>query len=74
MVVKVKLFATFRYGRFVSKEVEVPPGCNVDWILSELNISPEEAAIILVNGRSLTRETLLNDGDTVALFPPVGGG
>lgn len=74
MRVTVKLFATFRDGRFKVEERELPTGSKVLNILEPLNIKPEEVAICLVNGRDVNAQHLLNDGDTIALFPPVGGG
>jgi MoaD family protein len=29
---------------------------------------------ILINGRGKGLETILKDGDTIAIFPPIGGG
>ncbi|KGK82415.1 molybdenum cofactor biosynthesis protein MoaD [Desulfosporosinus sp. HMP52] len=74
MRVTVKLFATFRDGRFKVEERELPQGSNVLNILEPLNIKPDEVAICLVNGRDVNAQHFLNDGDTIALFPPVGGG
>jgi len=72
--VTVKLFATFREGRFKVEERDFPEASRVLDVLEPLNIVPEEIAICLVNGRNVNEEHLLKDGDTIALFPPVGGG
>ncbi|HBV86390.1 MoaD/ThiS family protein [Desulfosporosinus sp.] len=74
MRVTVKLFATFRDGRFKVEERELPEGSKVMSVLEPLNIKPEEVAICLVNGQNVDEQHVLNDGDTIALFPPVGGG
>lgn len=74
MRVTVKLFATFRDGRFKVEERELSEDSRVLDVLQQLTISPEEVAICLVNGRDVKEQHLLNDGDTIALFPPVGGG
>lgn len=74
MRVTVKLFATFREGRFKVEERDFPEASRVLDVLEPLNIVPEEIAICLVNGRNVNEEHLLKDGDTIALFPPVGGG
>lgn len=34
----------------------------------------ERSALLAVNEEHARRETVLNDGDTVAVFPPVSGG
>jgi len=72
--VTVKLFATFRDGRFKVEEKELPEDSKVLSVLEPLNIKPEEVAICLVNGRNVNEQHVLSNGDTIALFPPVGGG
>ena len=74
MRVTVKLFATFREGRFKVEERELPQESRLLDVLQPLNIKPEEIAICLVNGRNVNEKHFLKDGDTIALFPPVGGG
>jgi molybdopterin converting factor small subunit len=74
MRVTVKLFATFREGRFKVEKRELPEESRLLDVLQPLNIKPEEVAICLVNGRNVNELHVLKDGDTIALFPPVGGG
>lgn len=74
MRVTVKLFATFRDGRFKVEERELPEDTSLLEVLQPLDIKPEEIAICLVNGRNVNEQHILKDGDTIALFPPVGGG
>ncbi|TGE34417.1 MoaD/ThiS family protein [Desulfosporosinus sp. Sb-LF] len=74
MHVTVKLFATFRDGRFKVEEWDLPDESRVLNILQTLGIKTEEVAICLVNGRNVNEQHVLKDGDTLALFPPVGGG
>ena len=74
MRVTVKLFATFRDGRFKVEERDLPEESQVLDLLEPLNILPEEIAICLVNGRNVDEKHVLKAGDTLALFPPVGGG
>jgi len=72
--VTIKLFATFRDGRFKAQEQELPEGTCVLDVIQPLNIKPEELAICLLNGKDANEHSVLKDGDTLALFPPVGGG
>lgn len=74
MKVTIKLFATLREGRFKAEIREIPDEASAGMVLKELSIGDEEVAIILVNGRDAGSEYILKPGDTIAIFPPVGGG
>lgn len=74
MQVEIRLFATFRSGRFKKEVWELPLGTKVIDVLNRLGIKPEEVAILLVNGLDAEPERILKDGDLISLFPPVGGG
>jgi len=74
MKVEIRLFATFREGRFKKEVWELPEGTKVIDVLNRLGIKPEEVAILLVNGMNAESEYVLKDGDYISLFPPVGGG
>lgn len=74
MRVTIKLFATFREGRFKVEVRELSEESRVGDVLQSIGISVEEVAICLVNGKDSNAQTVLSDGDTLSLFPPVGGG
>ena len=74
MLIKVKLFATFRQGRFDENNIDLPMASSVAFLLKHLNISAEQVGILLVNGRSVSVETELSDNDVVSIFPAIGGG
>ena len=74
MKITVKLFATLRHGRFDQRVMEGGEGMVVRHVVTMLNIPEKEAAIIFVNSRHAEFETVLKEGDTLAIFPPVGGG
>jgi len=74
MQVTVKLFATFRIGRFNVEERPYREGTTVGEIVEELGIPPQELGILLCNSRHVGLEHVLRDGDTLAIFPLVGGG
>jgi molybdopterin synthase sulfur carrier subunit len=74
MQITVKLFATFRQGRFSIETREYPPGTRVGQIVEEIGIPKNELGIILVNSRHVDLTHELGEGDTLALFPLVGGG
>lgn len=74
MKITVKLFATFRQGREKLQVMELPLGTTAEGILNILNIDKCEVAILLINGRDGEFHRQLEEGDVIALFPPVGGG
>lgn len=75
MNVEVKLFATFRNGRFKKKNIEfVENDIKVQDLLNELGIKEEEVALIIVNGIHSNVDRKLEEGDILSLFPPVAGG
>jgi len=74
MKVTVKLFATFRVDRFDIESREYPDGTVVEQIVDELELPREKLGIVMVNSRHVDLDRELRDGDTLALFPLVGGG
>ncbi len=74
MQITIKLFATFRAGRFDVETRRMEPGATVAKAIEELRIPRRELGIVLVNSVHASPEKVLKDGDTLALFPLVGGG
>ncbi len=74
MQLTVKLFATFRQGRFDVAQIERPSGELVGDLLDWLSIPRDELGFALVRGRHAELEQPLQAGDTVSIFPKVGGG
>jgi thiamine biosynthesis protein ThiS len=59
------------------KPMELPEGLNIDDLLSRLNIRREVTAVALnreVPQRARYAETKLQDGDTLEIVHPMGGG
>jgi molybdopterin converting factor small subunit len=74
MHLTVKLFATFRQGRFETAELERPDGATLGSLLDELSIPRAELGFVLVQGRHAELEQVPAPGATVSIFPKVGGG
>jgi len=74
MKITVKLFAIFRNDRFKIEDREFPNETTVGGVLTSLGIDHPELGVALVNARHVTIETVLADGQTLSLFPKVGGG
>ena len=79
MIVKVKLFATLR--KYLpdlelgsSTEVQVDPDTSIEQLYKNLGIPIEEIKLAYVNGIYREPEYILNDGDEIGIFPPIGGG
>jgi len=74
MHITVRLFLSLRSGRFHTKAVEYPTSITVAQVAGDLAIPDDTIGLVLVNDRQAEFEHQLVDGDTVALFPIVGGG
>ena len=74
MEIEIRLFASFRNGRWKCKRVPVNNDSYIYHILNLLDINKDEIGMILVNGTYKTVDYKLNDGDILSLFPPVAGG
>jgi molybdopterin synthase sulfur carrier subunit len=74
MKVTIKLFATFRTGRFGEETRDYSPGTTVGDILNELNLPSEEIGATLINHRHVEEDQPLQEGDMLSIFPLVGGG
>lgn len=74
MNVTVKLFASFRTGRFEIETGDYPEGTTVADVADGLNLPQSELGIMMINSRHVKLDRVLADGDTLALFPLLGGG
>ena len=74
MDVEVRLFATFRQGRFKKRTMNLPHGTTLGDVVRQLEIAEGDVSLPLVNGRFSDFAVELADGNVVSLFPPVGGG
>ncbi len=75
MQVTVKLNASLRpYGRGVSNEgtllLEIEENATAREVLQKLGIPLEKVKMIILNGKGANVDSILNDGDRIALFPP----
>lgn len=52
----------------------VAPGTTAGEVLSTLGISEDDAKLVFINNRRAELTSLLEDGDRLGVFPPVGGG
>jgi sulfur-carrier protein len=55
-------------------QVELPDGATIERLVEQLQLPADQVKVIFVNHRIRDDEYELEDGDRVAIFPPVGGG
>jgi sulfur carrier protein ThiS len=72
--ITIRLFASFRRDRFPQALRQYPVGARVADVLADLGIRPAQVGMILVSGRRADAERILGKGDSVSLFPLIGGG
>lgn len=74
MLVTVKLFAYFRDNRFSVEERNLPEQTTVGDVIDSLGIDREETGVLMLNSRHCSADTVLGEGDILAIFPMIGGG
>ena len=75
MRIKVKLIGPLIYeAGFSEKDVEVPPASTAGALLEQLAIPGQRPNIITRNGKAITPEELLTEGDNIAISPIYSGG
>ncbi len=73
--IELRLFASLQ--RFLPNpegQYPITSPIRVRDMAKRLGIPVEEAKLIFVNGRRADLDTVLNGGERVGIFPPVGGG
>ncbi len=74
MKVKVKLFASLRTFGPDEQVLQLPARTTIDDVVRLLKIPGTIRLLMIVNGKHMPAEHLLEDGDELALFPPIAGG
>jgi len=74
MQITVRLFLAFRTGRFHTKALECAAGTTVQQVVRDLRLPETDLGTAIVNGREVELGEVLAPGDTLLLFPLVGGG
>lgn len=80
MIIEVKVFSSLRHyipnsERRVDRDKwEVEDGASVEQVLKMLDLPDEEVRVLLINGRNAKKESILQEGDVLHVFPPMAGG
>jgi molybdopterin synthase sulfur carrier subunit len=74
--VTVKFFATLREYGPTEEHLNIPENSTVRFLFDKYQIPEEQRrAIIIINGKPHQElNTTLKNEDTIAIFPPIGGG
>ena len=74
--VRVNLYAGFRHrvGGQSSLDVSIEAGQTIEQLLEQLGVPLEKTRIIFCNNRLVDRTQKLEGGETIGVFPAVGGG
>ncbi len=80
IIIEVKIFSSLLHyipdseWRLDRYRWEVPEGATVGQVLEMLSLPEEEARVVLINGRSAKKDSILQENDVLHVFPPMCGG
>jgi molybdopterin converting factor small subunit len=75
MTVRVKIIGPLMYeAGFSEKDVDVPESTTVEALLDLVSVPRQRPKIVTRNGRAVTPEEHLADGDKIAISPIYSGG
>jgi len=74
MKIELKTFATLQEVYPPQPELEIITGETLGSVMDRLGIPRKKVTIIFINNVHGDFDSPLKDGDTVGLFPPIGGG
>lgn len=73
--IELKLFAGLqKYAPEETSQYPIEPGTRLADLVSRLGIPTAQSKLFFVDGRKGDPETILQGGERVAIFPPIGGG
>ena len=73
--IQIKLFATLhKFEPPSSDNYSIDQGITVCELLEQLDLPPEKARLVFINGIKADLSATLKGGERVGIFPPVGGG
>jgi sulfur-carrier protein len=73
--IQIKLYATLKkLTPDTADHYPIEPGATVKDIIADLEVPLEQAKLIFIDGVRKGIDTVLNGGERVGVFPPVGGG
>lgn len=74
-MIDIKLFATLQpFAPPNASCYPVQAGSSIETLIEMLNLPRDQIRLIFLNGMTCSLDTILQNGDRVGIFPPVGGG
>lgn len=75
LTIDLRLFATLQpYAPPNASSYPVEVGTTIEKIVEALNIPKDQIKLIFSNGVRCDGSTIVQDGDRIGIFPPIGGG
>jgi molybdopterin converting factor small subunit len=74
MQIQVRLFATFRAGRFNEQVRDYPPGTSVRKVAEDLGIDAAQIGTVFIDSKYAQLDQELHENARLGIFPLVGGG
>ena len=73
--IHIKLFATLRkYSPDTPETFQIQPGISIEQLIEQIGVPVSDVKLIFINSVKSDLSSRLKGGETVGLFPPVGGG
>ena len=73
--IRIKLFATLqRFMPASAENYDIEKGTTIRSLLQQLDLPENKAKLIFIDGVKAELTTVLQGGERVGIFPPVGGG
>ncbi len=76
-MIKINLNLFVTLSEYLPDNFEAYPiqeNTRLDALVDQLGIPMDQVKLIFVNGKSAALDDILQNGDRVGVFPPVGGG
>ena len=73
--IKLRLFATLKRFKPASDDrYPIDPGMDLQDLIARLGISNQEVNLIFIDDQQGNLNSTLQGGESVSIFPPLGGG
>ena len=75
LTIEIQLYATLRsYMPANASSYQIETGSSIKKIIETLNLPSDQVKLIFANGVQCDTSAIVQDGDHIGIFPPIGGG